>query len=82
MKSKTKVYPLKIEDIVYPKSNNIEYYSQDELLKLVDLIKSGDESNIITVKFSSQGYELVKGSIILEAYKILEKKIIPAYIQR
>ena len=82
MNKKIKVYPLKIEDIVYPRKNFNEYYSQDELIALVNRIKNGEEVNPIIVKFSAQGYEIVKGSIILEAYKLLDKKIIPAYIQR
>lgn len=82
MNKKLKVYPLKIEDIIYPRKNFNEFYSQDELLILVEKIKNGKEVTPIIVKFSSQGYEIVKGSIILEAYKLLHKKIIPAYIQR
>ena len=82
MNKKLRIYPLRIEDIVYPRKNFNEYYSQEELLVLVERIKSGEEVNPIIVKFSSQGYEIVKGSIILEAYKLLDKKIIHAYIQR
>ena len=82
MNKKLKVYPLKIEDIIYPRKNFNVFYSQDELLILVEKIKNGKEVTPIIVKFSSQGYEIVKGSIILEAYKLLHKKIISAYIQR
>lgn len=82
MNNQIKIYPLRIEDIVYPRKNFNEFYSQDELISLVKRIKNGEEVNPIIVKFSSQGYEIVKGSIIFEAYKLLDKKIIPAYIQR
>lgn len=82
MNKKLKIYPLRIEDIVYPRKNFNEFYSQDELLILVEKIKNGEEVTPIIVKLSSQGYEIVKGSIILEAYMLLHKKIIPAYIQR
>ena len=82
MNKKLRIYPLRIEDIVYPRKNFNEFYSQDELITFVNRIKNGEEVNPIIVKFSSQGYELVKGSIILEAYKLLDKKIIPSYIQR
>lgn len=82
MNKKLRIYPLRIEDIVYPRKNLNEFYSQDELLILVDRIKNGEEVNPIVVKFSSQGYEIVKGNITLDAYKLLDKKIIPTYIQR
>lgn len=82
MKNQVKIYPLRIEDIVYPRKNFNEFYAQDELITFVNRIKNGEEVNPIIVKFSSQGYELVKGSVILEAYKLLDKKIIPACIQR
>ena len=82
MNMKLRIYPLRIEDIVYPKKNFNTFYSQEELLVLIEKIKKGEEINPIIVKFSSQGYEIVKGSIILEAYKLLDRKIIQAYIKR
>lgn len=82
MNKKMKIYPLKIEDISYPRRIIEDYYSQDELFEMIENVKNGDTSNIIIVKFSTNGYELVKGKIVLEAYRILNRKIIPAHIQR
>lgn len=79
---KTRIFPLKIKDIVYPRRLTEEFYSQEDLIKVVETIKNGDTTNVIIVKFSTNGYELVKGKIVLEAYKILDRKIIPACIQR
>lgn len=80
--SYSKILPLKVESIFCPTMNFDEPYSHEELDIMVKKIQSDDKIEPIIVGLSSDGYRLIKGRIIFDAYRLLQRKIIYAVIQR
>lgn len=78
---KVKVFPLQIENIkvILPMS---EEFNIDEYENAMKRLGERKDTEPIVVTFCSEGYQLIKGLSIYQAYLKNERKIIPAIIKR
>lgn len=78
---KEKVYPLQIDDIKVILPMN-EEFDLNEYENAMNRLKERKSTEPVTVTFFSEGYRLLKGLGIYQAYLRNDRKIIPAIIKR
>ena len=78
---KDKIYPLQIEDIkvILPMSEEFDTVAYEDAMNRLSEEKA---TKPVTVTFCSEGYRLLKGLSIYQAYLRNGRKIIPAIIKR
>ena len=78
---KEKVFPLQKEDIkvIFPLNEKFNLVEYENTMKRLN---EGKNTDPIVVTFCSEGYRLLKGLSIYQAYLRSGRKIIPAIIKR